>query len=472
MIKIRIAGVLLSSLLLSACGYFNPKFNKPTVKLPYPVKNSSKKHDLSHYMWWQYFNDPKLNKLIEYALKNNDELKQARQNIFAAKENLSKTKLGWLPTLNAGVSAEHGRLTDLDFSNKSGNPLLNSIASENINSYSLSQPSVSLDYNLNILQQYQAQKLSKIDVNIEKEMHFAAKLSIINELSVAYFSMINTAKQTNIQEDIIKTTHQIYKDELIAFKNGSVGIGNVEQAKKNWLEAKIAKNDLIYNLKKYRNAIRNLTNHFIKHIKTSNQFPTKGVSVIENLRSQTLEKRPDVMLAEYKLKAANANIAMARSAFFPSINLTSAFGALSFELENLLTANSGIWSSSAHLTLPILNFQNYANAKEAAFNYKSAYFYYISTVKNAFIDTKNALNLYKKAQQTYYSRQSQLAVAKKLYTNDKLSYQLGELDYIPVLQQRVNYDSVNMSFIDSQAKRLEALSLVYNALAAGYKSQL
>ncbi|HBP7947244.1 TPA: Cu(+)/Ag(+) efflux RND transporter outer membrane channel SilC, partial [Salmonella enterica subsp. enterica serovar Typhimurium] len=90
------------------------------------------------------------------------------------------------------------------------------------------------------------------------------------------------------------------------------------------------------------------------------------VKLPPNLSSQILLQRPDIMEAEYQLKAADANIGAARAAFFPSITLTSGLSASSTELSSLFTSGSGMWNFIPKIEIPIFNAgRNKANLKLA-----------------------------------------------------------------------------------------------------------
>lgn len=92
----------------------------------------------------------------------------------------------------------------------------------------------------------------------------------------------------------------------------------------------------------------------------------KPVKLPPNLSSQILLQRPDIMEAEYQLKAADANIGAARAAFFPSITLTSGLSASSTELSSLFTPASGMWNFIPKIDIPIFNAgRNKANLKLA-----------------------------------------------------------------------------------------------------------
>ena len=100
-----------------------------------------------------------------------------------------------------------------------------------------------------------------------------------------------------------------------------------------------------------------------KGLKVGRSAPVK---LPPNLSSQILLQRPDIMEAEYQLKAADANIGAARAAFFPSITLTSGLSSSSTELSSLFTSGSGMWNFIPKIEIPIFNAgRNKANLKLA-----------------------------------------------------------------------------------------------------------
>ncbi|MBN0394248.1 Cu(+)/Ag(+) efflux RND transporter outer membrane channel SilC, partial [Pseudomonas aeruginosa] len=118
------------------------------------------------------------------------------------------------------------------------------------------------------------------------------------------------------------------------------------------------------------------------------------VKLPPNLSSQILLQRPDIMEAEYQLKAADANIGAARAAFFPSITLTSGLSASSTELSSLFTSGSGMWNFIPKIEIPIFNAgRNKANLKLAEIRQQQSVVNYEQKIQSAFKDVSDTLAL-------------------------------------------------------------------------------
>ena len=111
-----------------------------------------------------------------------------------------------------------------------------------------------------------------------------------------------------------------------------------------------------------------------------------------NLPSHVLENRPDIAIAEYKLKIANANIGLARSQFFPSIDLTGTFGNATLALGQLATFNAWAWAAEAVAAVPIFNLSIMADSDKAKSQFYQAYYDYINTLQKAFEGVDNDLS--------------------------------------------------------------------------------
>ncbi|MFY0862696.1 Cu(+)/Ag(+) efflux RND transporter outer membrane channel SilC, partial [Enterobacter kobei] len=154
------------------------------------------------------------------------------------------------------------------------------------------------------------------------------------------------------------------------------------------------------------------------------------VKLPPNLSSQILLQRPDIMEAEYQLKAADANIGAARAAFFPSITLTSGLSASSTELSSLFTSGSGMWNFIPKIEIPIFNAgRNKANLKLAEIRQQQSVVNYEQKIQSAFKDVSDTLALRDslsqqlESQQRYLdSLQITLQRARGLYASGAVSY--------------------------------------------------
>ncbi|MCV5532350.1 TolC family protein, partial [Escherichia coli] len=143
-----------------------------------------------------------------------------------------------------------------------------------------------------------------------------------------------------------------------------------------------------------------------KHIQHQDIPPVK---LPPNISSQIFLQRPDIMEAEYQLKAADANIGAARAAFFPSITLTSGLSASSTELSSLFTSGSGMWNFIPKIEIPIFNAgRNKANLKLAEIRQQQSVVNYEQKIQSAFKDVSDTLALRDSLSQQLESQQRYL----------------------------------------------------------------
>ncbi|MGI8962280.1 MAG: efflux transporter outer membrane subunit [Bryobacteraceae bacterium] len=184
--------------------------------------------------------------------------------------------------------------------------------------------------------------------------------------------------------------------------------------------------------------------------------------------SALLERRPDIRQAEEQLVAANAEIGVARAAFFPQIALTGSGGAESFQLSKLFT--SGIWSYAGDLSQPIFTAGRLkANLRLASTHRDEAVLTYKKTIQEAFREVSDALIGYEQNRQFLAEQQT---LTKTLADADQLSrvrYQGGVTSYLEVLQQETQYFSSQLGLAQTRLSEFTSVVQLYQALGGGWQ---
>ncbi len=197
----------------------------------------------------------------------------------------------------------------------------------------------------------------------------------------------------------------------------------------------------------------------------------KPVPLPANLPSTILLQRPDIMEAEHQLRAADANIGVARAAFFPSITLTSGISSSSSSLSSLFNAASGMWNFVPKVELPIFNAgRNEANLALANVKQRQAVVNYEQKIQAAFKAVADALSLRESiagqlvAQQRYLtSLQITLQRARGLYAS-------GAVSYIEVLDAERSIFTTQQAILDLlYSQQVNEINL-FTALGGGWKA--
>jgi multidrug efflux system outer membrane protein len=188
------------------------------------------------------------------------------------------------------------------------------------------------------------------------------------------------------------------------------------------------------------------------------------------LPSSLLERRPDIREAEQNLVAANAEIGVARAAYFPQISLTGSGGFESIGLGLLLSGSSVIGNFAGSVTQPIFAAGKLrANVKLAKAEQQQELLTYEQTIQQAFSDVSNALIAYRKYRDFREHQEFLTGYAQEADNLSQIRYRGGATTYLEVLTSETSYFSAELTL--AQARLNERLSLVqiYNALGGGWE---
>jgi multidrug efflux system outer membrane protein len=206
-------------------------------------------------------------------------------------------------------------------------------------------------------------------------------------------------------------------------------------------------------------------------------FETRPLSRIEagfvreisaGLPSDLLMNRPDVLAAEHRLKAANANIGAARAAFLPRIALTGDLGTASTELNNLFGAGSSTWSFSPSLTVPIFQGgRNLANLAVSQARRNLAVADYERTIQGAFREVADALAERRWLAEQVVAQQATLAAQAERTRLAWLRYQNGAAPYLEVLDAERDRFGAEQALVQVRRALLSGSVNLYVALGGG-----
>ena len=186
--------------------------------------------------------------------------------------------------------------------------------------------------------------------------------------------------------------------------------------------------------------------------------------------SSLLLRRPDVLAAEYDLKAANANIGAARAAFFPRISLLGSYGSISTELDGLFDAGTTAWSFTPQISLPIFDGgRNDANLDVAEVSKRIEVARYRKTVQTAFRETADALAGRSTLNDELAARDAMVAAAESGFELADKRYRQGVDSYLPVLDALRELYRAEQSRIAIQAAEVANRVALYKALGGGWR---
>ncbi|MFT5703168.1 MAG: multidrug efflux system outer membrane protein, partial [Rickettsiales bacterium] len=348
---------------LSAC-HFIPEYSKPEAPVPFSAtqKEEKNKKEISNVSWQEYFQSSDLQRIIQLALDNNQDLKTAALNIKIAENNNKIALADLLPQIDGFAS--RNEQSNVIFPNQRD-------GGENL-SFTQYSAGISLtSFEIDLFGKLRSLNKSALeDFLATKEAKNAIKISLIANVAAAYTQLLLDEKNLEIHQEIKKAEQKRYNFIKSRFNNGI-------EAEESVLSASINVENAKNNLEIYqslivadKNVLMILTGTFFETL-DGGSFPKKNkkkanlgdIKINESLltltASENLLSRPDIRQAEHNLKSANANIGAARAAFFPSINLTGNIGYASGNLKDLLVSNGWVF-------MPQINFPIFSGGRNKA----------------------------------------------------------------------------------------------------------
>ncbi|PRC91263.1 efflux transporter outer membrane subunit [Solimicrobium silvestre] len=449
---------------LSACAV-GPDYHQPKVEVPDTQAQSKQTAVASN--WWRQFNDPVLNQLIDTGLQHNQDLIAAAARVEAAAAQAGIARSNLRPALDAGVGAQKGRTSQQI--NASDTPLVSDTRYGNL----------SVSWELDLWGKLRrSNEAANADFMANRFNRDAVALSLTAQLAQTYFQL----RAFDAQLDIARRTLQSREESLALqtkrFKGGIISELDQRQAEAEAASARAVIPQIARSLEQTESALGVLLGHSPKQLVEGKLLRGQDINnltlpldIPAVLPSILLERRPDIAASEQLLIAANARIGAAKAAYFPSINLSGAFGSQSPSLDSLFTGPTRTWNFASNLAAPIFNFGATGYAVDAASaNQKQALAQYQKSVQNAFKDALDAFNANSTARQIQAAQTTQLAALNKTLHLSSLRYDNGYSNYLDVLDAQRNSFQAELNLISAQLDRLNSTISVYKALGGGWES--
>jgi multidrug efflux system outer membrane protein len=451
--------------LLSAC--VTKKYERPTTistdKL-YRDQASADSATIANMPWQTVFKDQKLNALIQKGLDQNLNLKNSIENIVQSRATLRQAKLGYYPTLNADANVTR---------NKQSEAGLNFPAGININTLTTTYKlGLSTSWEADIWGKLSSSKRAALATYLSTDAaKQAVQTQLISDIANNYFLLLAYDKQLEITKSTLES--RIKNVEVIkALKEGAIVTGaSVVQSEANQHAAEVLIPDLKRSIRETENALNILLGQASGPIERG----TLGDQVIPEkiaigLPAQLLENRPDIRQAEFDLRAAFETTNMAKTYFYPSLTLTASGGFSNLQLTDFFT-NSVFYSLIGGLTQPIFNQGlNKARLTTAQSRQVQAMNNFQQSLLVAGQEVSNALYAYEMAVEKEDSREKQIAALEKAvdFTQELLEYS-SATNYTDVLTSEQNLLAAQLSGINDNLQKLQAVVDLYRALGGGWK---
>ncbi|MBN2653690.1 MAG: efflux transporter outer membrane subunit [Nitrospirae bacterium] len=453
--------------LLTGCASMAPEYKRPDapVSAAWPsgeaYKETAASKSAAEIKWQEFFIDPKLQKIIDLALRNNRDLRIAALNIEKSRALYRVQRSELFPAVNATAGSTMQR-TPSDLST-TGNAFTTHQYSADLgfSSYELDLFGRIRSLNEEALQQFLATEQARASFQI----------SLVAEVASRYLSIAANKERVKITQQTLKNQRSAYEIIKKRFEAGAASELDLLQAQTSVEAARVEAARYVTLIAQDENALA-----LVAGAAMPAELIPDGLSEITSVKdlnpglvSDILLKRPDILQAEHMLRAYNANIGAARAAFFPRITLTTGFGLASDELSGLFHGGpAATWSFIPKITLPIFNAgKNEANLKASEITRDIHIAQYEKAIQTAFREVADAL-AQKGTIKEQIDAQSSLADATaRAYSLSEARYNNGISGYLQVLDAQRSLFSAQQSLITVKLSRLINLVTLYKVLGGG-----
>jgi multidrug efflux system outer membrane protein len=454
----------ISSIVMAGCAV-GPNYRRPVVQTPVAYRDlrenpqaEAQAASFADLPWWQVFQDPQLQELIRTALKENYDLKLATERIAAARAQVAVTRSNLFPQVQGSANFSGGK----DSSTQSKFNILGLTADA--------------AFQLDLFGRLRrATEASRAELLATEDARQAVTLTLVSDVASDYFQLLDLDLQLRITQDTVKTQQESVKLTGLRLDHGVATKLDVLQAQQVLDTANAQIPDLERQIGQEEDAISILLGHYPESIRrglplVDQPFPPE---VPPGMPSSLLERRPDIREVEQELVAANAEIGVARAAFFPQISLTgSGGGALgrSTLFSGLMSSQTGIWSYGAQVSQPIFTGGALrGNLHLAESQHRQELIAYQQAIQLAFRDVSDALIGYQKLHQVRVAQEITVRDLQDTVDTSLVRYRGGITTYLEVLDGQRSLFNAELSLAQARGSEYQSLVQLYKALGGGWQ---
>jgi len=446
-----------------------PDYVRPKVQLPHDFKEikgwkqaSPRDHSLPG-KWWEIFHDTRLNTLEEQVAAANQSIKQAEAQYRQAQQLVQSAQSAYFPLLN--MTGSFNRFRAATGQNVAVSGVRN-----------LFNTSVTMAWEPDLWGSVRRQVESNIgNAQASAATMQALLLSTQAALAENYFQL----KVLDAQKKLLDETVDSYSKYLKIINNrysaGVVAKSDVARAETQLESVRAQSINLGVQRAKLEHAIAVLIGKSPAEITLETApLDEQPPPIPVSLPSELLERRPDIAAAERKIAAANAQIGVAKAAYFPSLNLAATNGFQSPTIESLFTIARRYWAlgpAGAALTL-FDGGAKHAQYKQAIDGFDASAAAYRQTVLTGFQEVEDNLAALRILEEELHVQNKAVAAADQALTLVSNQYQAGIVSYLDVLTTQTSALSNRQTAVQLQGERMAASVLLVKALGGGWNSAM
>jgi len=471
----RCTALMIAALFTTGCT-LGPRYKRPTATIPGAYRGVVPEQgvaspiapgqvprpqvlSLADQKWWDVFQDEQLRTLIRTALEQNYDLRIAASHVLEAQAQLGITRADQFPSLSGGAA-----IADFGTAQSKFLPEFET---------STGQVNASAIWALDFWGQYRrATEAARANLLATEWARQEVVSTLVANVAAAYFQLRALDLQLAISKRTLDSRQESLRLTRVLANGGATSLLDVRQAEQLVFTAATEIATLQQQIEQQENFLSILLGQNPGDIPRGQSLTEQHQppEIPPGLPSELLERRPDIREAEEQLIAANAEIGVARAAYFPQISLNGTGGFQSSALSNLFTGPAGAWSFGASLTQPIFTGGKLrSGVRLAEARQKTAVLVYQQSIQTAFRSVSDALVAYRKTREFREQEELLFQSAQDSARLSHMRYTGGVTGYLEVLTNETNAFSAELAVVQAHQSELLALVQLYEALGGGWQ---
>jgi multidrug efflux system outer membrane protein len=463
--------LMLITAFLSGC-VVGPNYRRPAIQTPSAFRAAAPGAatdpvSLADLKWFEVFKDEKLQELERTALTQNYDLRDAAARVEAARASLGVTRSNQFPNLGAGAN-----ISTIRVSRDGATPLPAALVREQNRTFggaTLNLLSFELDFWGRLRRATEAARANLLGA---EENRKAVMTTLVSEVAANYFSL----RELDYQLEISQRTLATRQASLELIRNRQAGgvatLLDLRQGEQLVYTASETIPALQQQIEQTENQISLLLGKNPGEVLRGRSLTEQEMppEVPVGLPSALLERRPDIRAAEQNLIAANAEIGVAKAAYFPQISLSGFLGGQGTQLSSLFSGPSGVWNFTPQVTQPIFTAGRLkSNVQLSEALHESALIQYEKTIQTAFTEVSDALIAHQRVRE---SRVQQELLVDALQDRTRLAYvrYRGGVDtLLNALDSDRDLFQAELALSEIRLNELDGVVQLYKALGGGWQ---
>ncbi|MBU0651562.1 MAG: efflux transporter outer membrane subunit [Proteobacteria bacterium] len=443
-----------------------PEYTRPAAPVPADWPTGAAYHQTnpsapvaSGLPWRAFFTDERLQKIIETALNNNRDLRLAALNVERARALYGIQRAELFPSANAVGSGSRERVP-ADLSSTG------SARTAERYSVSLGISSWEIDFfgRIRSLKDRALEEYLATD-----QARRSARILLASAVANAYLGLAANRETLKLAAATLETQEAAYR---LIRKLCDIGLSSEIDLRRAQSQSEAARGEVARYTQRTAQD-ENALNLLVGSPLSPALLPvdlggvTPPTEISHGLSSELLLHRPDVLAAEHRLKAANANIGAARAAFFPRISLTTTLGTASADLSGLFASGSGTWSFAPQIAIPIFDARTWSAYEVTKLDREISVAQYEKTIQTAFREVADALAVQGTMNQQIAAQQSLVDAVAETYRLSNARYTKGLDSYLGVLDAQRSLYGAQQGLIALHFVRFANRVTLFKVLGGG-----